>query len=57
MEQPGDAPVRVYDKSVGIVDMRIEGLPCWRPDPSKPKGTFIPNYYYLQSIVGWSLSL
>jgi len=37
--------------------MEIGQKEYWRPDPSKPRGTFILNYYYLQSIVGWALSL
>ncbi|NGO54988.1 hypothetical protein [Allomesorhizobium camelthorni] len=37
--------------------MEIGQKEYWRPDPSKPKGTFILNYYYLQSVVGWALSL
>ena len=29
----------------------------WRPDPSKPTGPIALNYYYLQTLVGWVLSL
>lgn len=29
----------------------------WRPDSIKPNGTFTLNYYFLQSVIGWALSL
>lgn len=29
----------------------------WRPDSRKPNGTFTLKYYFLQSIIGWALSL
>jgi hypothetical protein len=29
----------------------------WRPDPSKPWGTFATWYFYFQAVVGWALSL
>lgn len=29
----------------------------WRPDPSKPTGPFALNYFYVQAMVGWALSL
>ncbi len=29
----------------------------WRPDPSKPKGSFVLHYFFFQSVIGWALSL
>lgn len=29
----------------------------WRPDPEKPFGTFVLTYFYLQTVIGWALSL
>jgi hypothetical protein len=29
----------------------------WRPDSRKPNGSFTLKYYFLQSIIGWALSL
>jgi len=29
----------------------------WRPDPAKPFGLFILTYFYLQTVIGWALSL
>jgi hypothetical protein len=37
--------------------MEIGQKEFWRPDPAKPRGVFILNYYYLQSVIGWALSL
>lgn len=37
--------------------MEIGQKQYWRPDPSKPTGPFVLNYYYFQSVIGWALSL
>ncbi|MFN4143773.1 hypothetical protein [Aestuariivirga sp.] len=29
----------------------------WRPDPSRPWGSFAMGYFYFQAMVGWALSL
>ena len=29
----------------------------WRPNPAEPGGGFAMGYFYLQSVVGWALSL
>jgi hypothetical protein len=29
----------------------------WRPDTADPRGVWVLNYYYFQSMVGWALSL
>ena len=29
----------------------------WRPNPEEPAGSFAMGYFYLQSVVGWALSL
>lgn len=37
--------------------LEIDQKNAWRPDPSKPWGSQAIAYFYLQSILGWALSL
>ena len=47
----------MYSLDVLLPVMQIGQKDFWRPDPSKPYGTYTLNYYYFQSVVGWALSL
>jgi hypothetical protein len=37
--------------------LEIDQKNAWRPDPNKPGGTEAIAYFYLQSVLGWALSL
>lgn len=37
--------------------LEIDQKNAWRPDPSKPWGSQAIAYFYLQSVLGWALSL
>ncbi|MGD9803258.1 MAG: hypothetical protein AB7E81_03155 [Hyphomicrobiaceae bacterium] len=37
--------------------LEIDQKNTWRPDPSKPWGSQAIAYFYLQSVIGWALSL
>jgi len=37
--------------------LEIDQKNAWRPDPNKPWGRMAIAYFYLQSVVGWALSL
>jgi hypothetical protein len=37
--------------------LEIDQKNAWRPDPNKPWGEPAIAYFYLQSVVGWALSL
>lgn len=47
----------MYSLDALLPVLQIGQKEFWRPDPSKPKGSFTLNYYYFQSVVGWALSL
>jgi len=37
--------------------LEIDQKNAWRPDPNKPWGSLAIAYFYLQSVIGWALSL
>ncbi|QRM54384.1 hypothetical protein [Sinorhizobium sp. BG8] len=47
----------MYSLDVLLPVLAIGQKEYWRPDPSKPNGSFTLNYYFFQSVVGWALSL
>ena len=47
----------LYSLDVMLPVMEIGQKQYWRPDPAKPGGGAVLNYYYFLSIIGWALSL
>jgi hypothetical protein len=47
----------MYSLDVLLPVLSIGQKEYWRPDSKKPNGTFILQYYFLQSVIGWALSL
>jgi hypothetical protein len=47
----------MYSLDALLPVMEIGQKQYWRPDPAKPNGTLILNYYYFLSVIGWALSL
>lgn len=47
----------MYSLDVLLPVLEIGQKAHWRPDPSKPNGSFTLYYYFFQSVVGWALSL
>ena len=47
----------VYSLDVLLPVLEIGQKQYWRPDPSQRFGSVALNYYYLQTILGWVLSL
>ncbi|TCL74579.1 hypothetical protein [Rhizobium sp. BK251] len=53
---PEFSPV-MYSLDVLLPVLSIGQKEYWRPDSMKPNGTFTLKYYFLQSVIGWALSL
>lgn len=47
----------MYSLDVILPVMEIGQKQYWRPDPTKPGGGAVLNYYYFLSVIGWALSL